>query len=90
MIQGKIEQPAVRSINRNAVGEITENTVIEPDIVCSQKHRAFFRNRIGRNFSFNVQFQKWLKNNTGRTYGDAISACYRIIEEITQKKEKAR
>lgn len=85
---GKIEQPAVRSINRNAVGEITEDTVIEPDIVCSQKHRAFFRNRIGRNFSFNVQFQKWLKSNTGRTYGDAISAYYRIMEE--KKKEKSK
>ena len=83
---GKIEQPAVRSINRNAVGEITVNTVIEPDIVCSQKHRAFFRKRIGKKFSFNVKFQKWLKSNAGRTYGDAISAYYRIMEE----KKKAR
>ena len=78
---GKIEQPAVISINRNAVGEINENTVIESDIVCSQKHRAFFSSIIGKNFSFNVQFQKWLKSNTGRTYGDAISAYYRIMEE---------
>lgn len=45
---GKIVQPAVRSIHSNAVGEITENTVIESDIVCSQKHRAFFRNKIGK------------------------------------------
>lgn len=85
---GKIEQLTVRSINRNVVGEINENTVIEPDIVCSQKHRAFFRNRIGRNFSFNVQFQKWLKSNTGRTYGDAISAYYRIMEEKKKEKNK--
>lgn len=85
---GKIEQPAIISINRNAVGEINENTVIESDIVCSQKHRAFFSSIIGKNFSFNVQFQKWLKSNTGRTYGDAISAYYRIMEE--KKKEKSR
>lgn len=85
---GKIVQPAVRSIHSNAVGEITENTVIESDIVCSQKHRAFFRNKIGKNFSFNVQFQKWLKSNTGRTYGDAICAYYRIMEE--KKKEKTK
>ncbi len=85
---GKIVQPAVRSIHSNAVGEITENTVIESDIVCSQKHRAFFRNKIGKNFSFNVQFQKWLKSNTGRTYGDDICAYYRIMEE--KKKEKTK
>ena len=85
---GKIEQPAVISINRNAVVEITEDTVIESDIVCSQKHRAFFRNRIGRNFSFNVQFQKWLKSNTGRIYGDAINAYYRIMEEKKIEKSK--
>ena len=30
---GKIEQLTVRSIKRNAVGEINENTIIEPDIV---------------------------------------------------------
>lgn len=26
-------------------------------------------------------FQKWLKNNAGQTYGDAIEAYYQILEE---------
>lgn len=43
-------------------GIITEDTIIEPNFVCSVKHRAFFKNKIGKNFSFNVAFQKWLKH----------------------------
>ena len=63
------------STNRKAVvpvGTLTVDTVIEPNIVCSEKHRAFFREKIGKGFSFNVPFQKWLKANAGKTYGDAI------------------
>ena len=68
-------------------GTITEDTIIEENIVCSEKHRAFFVERIGKNFSFNVLFQKWLKSNAGRTYGEAIKAYYGIIEE--KKKGKS-
>ena len=78
------------SANRKAavpVDALTEDTVIEPNIVCSEKHRAFFRKKIGKGFSFNVPFQKWLKANAGKTYGDAIRAYDRISEE--KKKGKA-
>ena len=68
------------------IGTLTEDTVIEPNIVCSEKHRAFFCEKIGKSFSFNVPFQKWLKANTGKTYGDAIRAYYRILEEKKQIK----
>ena len=63
------------------VGDITESTVIESNIVCSEKHRAFFKGKIGKSFSFNVAFQKWLKSNAGKTYADAIEAYYQILEE---------
>ena len=62
-------------------GPITEETIIERDIVCSEKHRAFFSEKIGKSFSFNVPFRKWLKANAGKTYGDATRAYYRILEE---------
>ena len=68
------------------IGTLTENTVIEPNIVCSEKHRAFFCEKIGKSFSFHVPFQKWLKANAGKTYGDAIQAYYRILEEKKQTK----
>ena len=63
------------------IGIINENTKIEPNIVCSEKHRAFFVEKIGKSFSFNVVFQKWLKSNAGKTYGDAVKAYYQILEE---------
>ena len=68
------------------IGTLTEDAVIEPNIVCSEKHRAFFSEKIGKSFSFNVPFQKWLKANAGKTYGDAILAYYRILEEKTLTK----
>ena len=67
-------------------GDITPNTKIEPDFVCSEKHRTFFKEHIGKTFSFNVAFQKWLKTNTDKTYKEAIAAYYRILAE--KKKEK--
>ena len=56
--------------------------------MCSEKHRAFFKEKIGKSFSFNVAFQKWLKSNTGKTYGDAIKAYYQILEEKKKVKTK--
>ena len=78
---GKILKVSVKRKTSVNIGLITEDTKIEPDIVCSEKHRAFFKEKIGKGFSFNVLFQKWLKNNAGKTYKDAIEAYYRISEE---------
>ena len=82
----KVEQAAAKRKASNVIGEITEDTVIESNIICSEKHRAFFVNKIGKSFSFNVLFQKWLKANAGKTYKDAIAAYYQILEE----KKKSR
>lgn len=66
---------------------ITENSLIEPNFVCSENHRAFFEEHIGMSFSFNVHFQKWLKSHTGKTYKEAITAYYKILEEKKKKKK---
>lgn len=78
---GNVLKPSAKRKTAVNIGTLTEDTVIEPNIVCSEKHRAFFSEKIGKSFSFNVPFQKWLKANTGKTYGDAIRAYYRILEE---------
>ncbi len=78
---GKIVETSAKRKTTTNISTITEDTVIEPDIVCSEKHRAFFKEKIGKSFSFNVLFQKWLKGNAGKTYGDAIKAYYQILEE---------
>ena len=75
-------KPAEKAKNtKTRVMQISEESLIEPDFVCSEKHRAFFKERIGNNFSFNVQFQKWLKANTGKTYAEAIAAYHEILAE---------
>ena len=70
------------------IDDIDLNTKIEPNFVCTEKHRAFFKEHIGNTFSFNVAFQKWLKSNTGKTYKEAIAAYYQILEEKKKGKTK--
>lgn len=52
-----------------------------------RKAQSFFIEKIGKSFYFNVAFQKWLKSNAGKTYGDAVKAYYQILEE--KKKGKS-
>lgn len=87
---GKVLKTSAKRKATISVGLITENTVIEPNIVCSEKHRAFFKEKIGKSFSFNVLFQKWLKSNAGKTYGEAINAYYQILGEKKKKKNNDR
>lgn len=77
---GKIVETSAKRKTTANIDAITEDTVIETDIVCSEKHRAFFKEKIGKSSSFNDLFQKWLKGNAGKTYGDAIKAYYQILE----------
>jgi dTDP-glucose pyrophosphorylase len=77
-------QPSTRTAK--AIGTSAEDNLIENNFVCSEKHRVFFKQTIGSSFSFNVLFQKWLKQNAGRTYRDAIAAYYQILED--KKKSK--
>ena len=78
---GKVLSPAQRRKVTAMTEDITENTLIEENIVCSEKHRAFFKEKIGKSFSFNVQFQKWLKSNAGKTYAEAIAAYHQFMEQ---------
>lgn len=78
---GKVKPVALQRVKATNINEISVDTIIENNFVCSEKHRAFFKANIGESFSFNVTFQKWLKANSGKTYRDAIEAYYQIIEE---------
>lgn len=69
-------------VRRKASPDISlaEDALIEEGFVCTQAHRAFFRERIGKGFSFNVAFQNWLKQNAGKTYADAVEAYGKIMQ----------
>lgn len=79
--------PAARK-KTAAPSAISEDAEIEADFVCSERHRAFFKERIGRGFSFNVAFQAWLKANAGKTYREAIAAYRQILE--AKKKQRTK
>ena len=80
--------PAVTKTRRvsSKVTSITLDSLIEPDLVCSEVHRAFFKEHIGASFSFNVAFQKWLKANSGKTYKEAVDAYFAILEDKKNNK----
>lgn len=81
-LEGKpVERVKVTKVRTKLAGTLSEETLIESPFVCSEIHRAFFKAKIGSSFSFNVAFQKWLKSNAGKTYGDAIEAYVRIRNE---------
>lgn len=86
---GEALQPMSIKTQRKAIvfSEISEDSIIETDFVCSENHRSFFKGRIGKSFTFNVTFQKWLKGNAGKTYREAIDAYYEILEN--KKKDKS-
>ena len=52
----------------NVLRIITSDTHIEKNFICSQAHRAFYQEHVGKFFTFDVAFQKWLKQNVGKTY----------------------
>lgn len=83
---GKVKPVELQRIKATNINEISVDTIIEKNFVCSEKHRAFFKEHIGNSFSFNVAFQKWLKANAGKTYSEAIEAYYQILDE--KKKSK--
>ena len=69
------------------IHDVTEDDLIESNFVCSEKHRAFFAQSVGKGFTFNVEFQRWLKSNAGKSYKDAIQAYHTIQAE--KKKSKS-
>ncbi len=83
---GKVIPHITRKHDHPNYDNINEHTLIEPNIRFSEKHRQFFKEKIGEKFAFNVLFQKWLKTNSGKTYGEAINAYYVLLEE--KKKNK--
>ena len=84
---GKIKAAKVFRTPKHKMSEITKDSIIESDFVCSELHRAFFKSEIGDSFSFNVAFQKWLKSNSGKTYADAIAA-YKEIKSTKKPGKK--
>ena len=80
----KLVEPSVKQNASRKLTEITLDAKLGENFKCSEDKRAFFEKKIGNGFKFKVKFQKWLKSNPDKTYGDAIDAYY----ELQNSKEK--
>ena len=78
---GEILQPQKKRRAAPETDAITEDSLIGRDFVCSEKHRQFFVEKIGKHFAFHVPFMKWLKNNPDKTYAQAVEAYRQIMQE---------
>ena len=76
-----------RAVQRKrTLSELSLNSIIEKNVKCSEVHRTFFKNQIGPTFRFNLRFQNWLKENSGKKYSDAIEAYQNILNDKTPTK----
>lgn len=75
-----------KAVTKETETLLTLDTIITLPITCSENKRAFFQQHLGPTFHFYVPFQRWLKNNPGKTYRDAIEAYQEIISQKKTKK----
>ena len=74
----ELKEVNVIKIQKEQISEITLDSKLGENFKCSEDKREFFVSKIGKGFKFKVKFQKWLKVNPEKTYGDAIEAYYEI------------
>ena len=80
----ELKEPDIKDYSSQTSSEINLDSKLGENFKCSEDKREFFEKEIGKSFKFKVKFQKWLKANPDKTYGDAIHAYY----EILNSKEK--
>lgn len=71
------------------IENLTDETIISDNYKNTENVRAFFKQKIGDKFKFNVKFMNWMKSARGKTLGDAVEKWIEITEEIrTDKSHK--
>lgn len=84
---GKIlKNSSVQKVSKASLSykDLSLQTIITNNHRCSEDVRAFFKEKIGTNFSFTVALQKFFKENVEKTYEDAIAFWH---EENERKKD---
>ncbi len=74
------EQRKTRIVNSKN-SQITLGTQLKETYKNDTLNREFFKSEIGERFKFNVIFMKWVKQNSHKTYKDAVNEWLRIEEE---------
>lgn len=74
---GKVQK--TQSVNKKYISAfdwkkvtLSTKTVITDNYKNTQNVRAFFQKETGKSFRFNTEFMNWMKQNPGKTLGDAV------------------
>ncbi len=86
---GNIITQTIKSENKKktVISPLSLDSKIPEGYRNDERHRTFFKSEIGDHFKFNVLFMNWMKDNSGKTYREAISEWNRIIAEKKQGKK---
>ncbi len=66
--------------------KLSTSTLITDSYKNTENVRAFFKEQIGKKFSFNVAFMNWMKSAQGKNLGDAVEMWIKIKNEIKENK----
>ena len=84
---GEIQAPSKVKRKVMTVSDISEDTIIEVDFICSEKHRAFFKEKkkgktqIDKQFEYNTYIRAFFADNRGKTLEDAIK-CWKYKKQL--------
>ena len=53
--------------------KISDTTQIDESYKSTQNVRRYFKSRCGDHFKFDRSFMAWMKENSGKTMGDAVA-----------------
>lgn len=84
--------PYLRHEHNKKIREASPNISLEGKITEQYKNgeasRKFFKSVIGERFKFNVVFMKWMKENSDKTFKEAIDEWLKIELEVKSGKKK--
>lgn len=60
--------------------QLTVDTVITDNYKNNSNVRKFFLQQVGGKFSFSIDLMQWMKDNIGKTLGDAVVEWHRLQE----------
>ena len=63
---------------------LSRDTIITDSYKNSQNVRRFFKAHVGDHFKFNIAIMAWMKENVGKTLGDAVEAIKSLEAEAKQ------
>ncbi|MGJ8528243.1 DUF6434 domain-containing protein [Maritalea sp.] len=66
---------------------LTPDTIITDSYKTSQNVRRFFTQQLGNDFKFTIASMTWMKENVGKTLGEAVIEIQRLRQKSKAQKD---